>query len=105
MACLRKSQPAESATAIVHRRHTSSLPPDTLLRAPQRPKVPLERLPLTLFILTIRYPQYWGIKADGDAEQLTDGIYTEGYFWAQTSTVAYQEKTPSIVTLDLGDDL
>ena len=29
-------------------------------------------------------------------------MYTEGYFWAQLSTVGWQEKTPSILTLDLG---
>ena len=50
-------------------------------------------------------PGYELCSDPGDAEQLTDGVYTEGYFWAQKSTVGYQEKTPSIVTLDLGDDL
>ena len=47
-------------------------------------------------------PNYGLCRDPGDAEQLTDGVYTEGYFWAQKSTVGYQEKTPSIVTLDLG---
>ena len=47
-------------------------------------------------------PNYWLCTDPGDSEQLTDGVYTEGFFWAQTSTVGYQEKTPSIVTLDLG---
>ncbi len=47
-------------------------------------------------------PNYGLCSDPGDSEQLTDGVYTVGYFWAQQSTVGYQEKTPSIVTLDLG---
>ncbi len=47
-------------------------------------------------------PNYGLCSDPGDSEQLTDGVYTEGFFWAQKSTVGYQEKTPSIVTLDLG---
>ena len=39
----------------------------------------------------------------GDAKQLTDGVYTDGFFWAQKSTVGYQEKTPTTVTIDLGE--
>ena len=39
----------------------------------------------------------------GDGVQLvTDGLYTEGYFWTQLSTVGWQEKKPVIVTIDLG---
>ena len=47
-------------------------------------------------------PNYGLCTDPGDAEQLTDGVYTDGYFWAQLSTVGWQEKTPSIFTLDLG---
>ena len=47
-------------------------------------------------------PNYGLCTDPGDAEQLTDGVYTDGYFWAQQSTVGWQEKTPSIFTLDLG---
>ena len=47
-------------------------------------------------------PNYGLCTEPGDFEQLTDGAYTDGYFWAQPSTVGWQEKTPSIVTLDLG---
>ena len=32
-------------------------------------------------------PNYDLCSDPGDAEQLTDGVYTEGYFWAQKSTV------------------
>ena len=48
-------------------------------------------------------PNYGLCTEPGDYEQLTDGAYTEGYFWAQLSTVGWQEKTPSIFTLDLGE--
>ena len=47
-------------------------------------------------------PNYGLCSDPGDAEQLTDGVYTDGYFWAQLSTVGWQEKTPLILTLDLG---
>ena len=47
-------------------------------------------------------PNYGLCSDPGDAAQLTDGAYTDGYFWAQLSTVGWQEKTPSILTLDLG---
>ena len=48
-------------------------------------------------------PNYGLCTEPGDYEQLTDGEYTDGYFWAQLSTVGWQEKTPSIFTLDLGE--
>ena len=48
-------------------------------------------------------PNYRLCSDPGDAEQLTDGVYTDGYFWAQKSTVGYQERTPSMVTIDLGE--
>ncbi|MCE2532182.1 MAG: hypothetical protein J4F44_06935, partial [Acidimicrobiia bacterium] len=47
-------------------------------------------------------PNYGLCTDAGDSEQLTDGVYTDGYFWAELSTVGWQEKTPSIFTLDLG---
>ncbi|MCY3736332.1 MAG: hypothetical protein OXG13_08040 [Gemmatimonadaceae bacterium] len=48
-------------------------------------------------------PNYGLCTEPGDYEQLTDGVYTDGYFWAQLSTVGWQEKTPSVFTLDLGE--
>jgi len=39
-----------------------------------------------------------------DAGQLTDGVYSEGYFWVQKTTVGWQWANPAIVTLDLGAD-
>ena len=47
-------------------------------------------------------PNYGYSSDAGDGEQLTDGFYTDGYFWTQLSTVGWQEKKPVIVTLDLG---
>ena len=47
-------------------------------------------------------PNYGLCSDPGDLEQLTDGVYTDGYFWIHESTVGWQERTPSIFTLDLG---
>ncbi len=47
-------------------------------------------------------PNYGFCTDAGDYTQLTDGEYTDGYFWLQKSTVGWQAKAPTIVTLDLG---
>lgn len=47
-------------------------------------------------------PNYGLCTDPGDLEQLTDGVHTDGYFWLHKSTVGWQERTPSIFTLDLG---
>ena len=47
-------------------------------------------------------PNYAHSTDAGDGVQLTDGVYTEGWFWTQLSTVGWQEKKPVIVTIDLG---
>jgi len=47
-------------------------------------------------------PNYGLCTDPGDFEQLTDGEYTEGYFWVHKSTVGWQRKAPTIFTLDLG---
>ncbi len=42
--------------------------------------------------------------ADADDNvQLTDGLYTEGYFWTQPSTVGWRASRPAHVTIDLGE--
>ncbi|MEI6500630.1 MAG: discoidin domain-containing protein, partial [Armatimonadota bacterium] len=47
-------------------------------------------------------PSY-GLCADaGDATQLTDGVNSVGYFWAQKTTVGWSGANPVIITLDLG---
>jgi hypothetical protein len=38
-------------------------------------------------------PNYGLCTDPGDLEQLTDGMYTDGYFWIHESTVGWQEKT------------
>ncbi len=38
-----------------------------------------------------------------DRLQLTDGVYTQGYFWTQKTTVGWAGQTPTI-TIDLGQD-
>ena len=52
---------------------------------------------------TLDPPPNYGLCTDaGDLKQLTDGQYTEGYFWVHKSTVGWQDKAPTIITLDLG---
>jgi len=48
-------------------------------------------------------PNYGYCTDPGDATQLTDGQYTSGYFWTQSSTVGWSRKTP-LITIDLGAD-
>lgn len=47
-------------------------------------------------------PDYEHCTEPGDAAQLTDGVYTQGYFWTQPSTVGWQNAAPVFITLDLG---
>jgi len=47
-------------------------------------------------------PDYEHCTDDGDARQLTDGVYTEGHFWTQPGTVGWQRARPVIVVIDLG---
>ena len=49
-------------------------------------------------------PNYGLCSDSGDYEQLTDGKFTQGYFWIHKSTVGWQERTPNVFTLDLGSD-
>ena len=48
-------------------------------------------------------PAYEHCTDPDDGKQLTDGIYTEGYFWTQKSTVGWSNTSPVIITLDLGE--
>ena len=66
-------------------------------------KRPSENIALGASYTMAPSPNYRLCTDPGDAEQLTDGVYTDGYFWAQQSTVGYSEKTPSTVTIDLGE--
>ncbi len=47
-------------------------------------------------------PSYRYCTDEGDATQLTDGVYSNGYFWTQPSTVGWQHAKPVVITVDLG---
>ena len=47
-------------------------------------------------------PSYGPCTDPGDKTQLTDGAYTNGYFWTQKSTVGWNSKNVLSITLDLG---
>jgi len=49
-------------------------------------------------------PNYPYCTDPGDATQLTDGQYVEGYFWTQKGTVGWQNANPVTITIDLGRD-
>ena len=49
-------------------------------------------------------PNYAHCTDAGDAKQLTDGQYVEGYFWTQPGTVGWSGCGQAIITLDLGSD-
>ena len=50
-------------------------------------------------------PNYNLCKDDGDASQLTDGLYTKGYFWTQKSTVGWEQGIGfQHAIIDLGKD-
>ncbi len=46
-------------------------------------------------------PNYRLCTDPDDANQITDGVYTEGYFWTQKSTVGWSRVNPVILTIDL----
>ncbi|MBN2376528.1 MAG: hypothetical protein JXD22_09010 [Sedimentisphaerales bacterium] len=46
-------------------------------------------------------PNYSHCTDPEDNLQLTDGVYTEGYFWTQKSTVGWSNSNPVIITIDL----
>jgi hypothetical protein len=47
-------------------------------------------------------PSYAYCTDPDDKKQLTDGVYSEGYFWVQKSTVGWRKGMPLVVTIDLG---
>ncbi|MCP4643503.1 MAG: discoidin domain-containing protein [bacterium] len=48
-------------------------------------------------------PNYSYCTDAADKTQLTDGAYTEGYFWVEKSTVGWKVANPAIITIDLGE--
>ncbi|NQT54156.1 discoidin domain-containing protein [bacterium] len=51
---------------------------------------------------TMTRPSYRLCTDPGDKTQLTDGVYTKGYFWTQKTTVGWGRGAPAFVTIDLG---
>jgi len=47
-------------------------------------------------------PNYRYCTDDGDRTQLTDGVYTKGYFWTQRTTVGWTNAQAPTVAIDLG---
>ena len=46
-------------------------------------------------------PHYKHCTDPGDREQITDGQYTEGYFWTQTGCVGWSGRQPVTIIIDL----
>jgi hypothetical protein len=53
------------------------------------------------YTLTPR-PNYRHCTDPDDARQLTDGVYSTGYFWVQKTTVGWNHAMPVYITVDLG---
>lgn len=47
-------------------------------------------------------PNYSYCTDAGDPVQVTDGVYTKGYFWTQKTTVGWNNRAPVFCTIDLG---
>lgn len=47
-------------------------------------------------------PNYADCTDDPQRTVLTDGVYTQGYYWVQKTTVGWVHSRPVIITLDLG---
>lgn len=47
-------------------------------------------------------PNYALCTDPDDKIQLTDGVYTVGYFWTQQTTVGWRDAYPAYITIDLG---
>ncbi len=71
--------------------------------APAKPFVaPGENIALNKPYTFSPAPSYGYCTDPDDKTQLTDGVYTEGYFWVQKSTVGWTRGMPIVVTIDLG---
>ncbi|MHB8957717.1 MAG: discoidin domain-containing protein [Pirellulaceae bacterium] len=52
---------------------------------------------------TMQPPPNYGLCTDAeDVTQLTDGVFTENYFWTQATTVGWQGTPVVLLTVDLG---
>ena len=78
---------------------------DQFTDPPKTPEArPAENIALNAAYTLEPAPSYSYCTDPGDAVQLTDGVYSEGYFWVQKTTVGWQRKHPVVVTVDLGED-
>jgi len=50
------------------------------------------------------HPNYRLCTDPGDRTQLTDGVYSKGYFWVQKTTVGWRHASPVVIQIDLGRD-
>lgn len=48
-------------------------------------------------------PNYINCTDEKDTEQLTDGVFSKGYFWVQTSTIGWKLVNPVTITIDLDE--
>ena len=72
---------------------------------PKEPEArPSENIALGVSYAFSASPNYGYCTDPEDPKQLTDGVYSEGYFWVQKSTVGWQNKCPVVITFDLGED-
>ncbi len=69
--------------------------------AVEAPETPLINIARGAAYTLTPAPAYAHCTDAGDATQLTDGVYTEGHFWTQKSTVGWSGCLPVIV-MDLG---
>ncbi|MDZ4200273.1 MAG: hypothetical protein U1E27_13435, partial [Kiritimatiellia bacterium] len=77
--------------------------PEAILPA-QQPGEPLPGVHLARgkpYTMSSR-PNYSHTTDDGDAVQLTDGLFTEGYYWVQKSTVGWEARGQVEILVDLG---
>ena len=75
------------------------------LHAPPTEEQPGENLALHRPYTLDPAPNYPLCSNDPERTLLTDGRFTEGYFWTQKTTVGWQNARPVRITIDLGADL
>lgn len=75
----------------------------TVAWAAEAPKPPEKNIALGQPYTVWPKSDYYGTGDDADSVQLTDGIYTDGHFWTQKSTVGWAtQERPVEITIDLG---
>ncbi|MBR2427833.1 MAG: discoidin domain-containing protein [Lentisphaeria bacterium] len=72
-----------------------------LIKRKRTPKLSGKNIALNKKYTYSPRPNYWHCTDRGDITQLTDGKYTKGDFWTNTSTVGWSHCSPLDITLDL----